>query len=406
MAAKRKTEISLVQDALHQSEARFQAMFNQSVIGIGMLGLDGRIQDANSAVCRMLGRSLDELHRIPFTEMIHPDEREFSGEQFRQLLAGETTSYRVQRRYLRKDGGIFWANVTVSMVCDKHGRPQFAVGLMEDIDEQKRIETELHASQAQLAEREADDRRLLERKVEERTHALTEANRRLQKEIEHRQSIEQALSGKAVEKAVTTERSRLARDLHDAVTQTLFSASLIAEVLPDLWRIDPEEGRRSTEELKQLTRGALAEMRTLLLELRPDSLTKVRFEDLLKQLTEGLIGRARLPIELNVAGQRKLPPEVQVALYRIAQESLNNVVKYAQASAVEVWVEYSPNGVQLIVADNGIGFEIGNTKPASLGLRIMRERAEAIRAEVTIDSRPGQGTRVTAAWTEEQKKRK
>ncbi len=96
-------------------------------------------------------------------------------------------------------------------------------------------------------------------------------------EIEQRQKAEEALAAKAVEEAITAERTRLARDLHDAVTQTLFSASLIAEVLPEIWDMDENEARKSTEELRQLTRGALAEMRTLLLELRPAALTQARF---------------------------------------------------------------------------------------------------------------------------------
>jgi signal transduction histidine kinase len=99
----------------------------------------------------------------------------------------------------------------------------------------------------------------------------------------------------AEEAAVATERNRLARDLHDAVSQTLFSASLIAKVLPRLWERKPEEGRRRLEEVRRLTRGALAEMRTLLLELRPKALVEADLGDLLRQLTEAFIGRARIP---------------------------------------------------------------------------------------------------------------
>ncbi len=390
------------EEELQQSEARFQAMYNQSVIGIGILGLDGKIMDANATVCRLLGRTLEDLQKIRFTEVIHPEDREHGGDEFMQLLKGERNSYRVERRYIRGDGTVFWANVIVSMILDLEGNPRFAVGMMEDTTEQKQTEKELKESQAQLAAQEADYRRRLERRVEERTRELTEANKRLQEEILQRKRVEQALAEKAAEEAVILERTRLARDLHDAVTQTLFSASLIAEVLPDLWDLNRAEALKSTDELKQLTRGALAEMRTLLLELRPAALTQVRFEDLLKQLAEALIGRTRLPIQVKIDGERKLPPDVQVALYRIAQESLNNVVKYAQASQVDIHVIYSPTGVHLEIADNGIGFELEHGKPTSLGLRIMRERAEAIEAELNIESHPGHGTRVAATWMESQ----
>jgi signal transduction histidine kinase len=180
----------------------------------------------------------------------------------------------------------------------------------------------------------------------------------------------------------------------------LFSASLTAEVLPELWEMDVEEAQRSTEELRQLTRGALAEMRTLLLELRPATLTQTRLSDLIKQLCEAFIGRSRLPITLKIEGDCKLPPEVQVACYRIAQESLNNVFKYARATEVNVDLFVSPAYVRFKVCDNGIGFDMSATKPTSLGLRIMRERAEAIGADFHISSSPSSGTCVEVKWNE------
>ena len=125
------------------------------------------------------------------------------------------------------------------------------IALVEDITEQK-------MASEKLAAQEAGYLLNLEERVKERTQELTETNRRLVEEIEQRQRAEKALSAKAAEEAIAVERTRLARDLHDAVTQTLFSASLIAEVLPDLWELDPEEARKSNEELRQLTRGALA----------------------------------------------------------------------------------------------------------------------------------------------------
>jgi signal transduction histidine kinase len=219
----------------------------------------------------------------------------------------------------------------------------------------------------------------------------------LQHQIEQRQKAELALAEKAAQEAVTVERTRLARDLHDAVTQTLFSASLIAEVLPDLWTMSQTEGQKRIEELRQLTRGALAEMRTLLVELRPNALTEIPLPDLLRQLCESLIGRARLPIELQVRGARKLPPDIQVGLYRITQEALNNVVKHAKATQAAVRLELEDQ-VRLSVTDNGAGFDPAAVPPDHLGLQILRERAEAIGASLTILSRPGEGTCISVAW--------
>jgi signal transduction histidine kinase/streptogramin lyase len=228
-----------------------------------------------------------------------------------------------------------------------------------------------------------------------RTHELEAINLLLQQEMEQRQRAEQALAQKAADEAVLMERNRLARDLHDAVTQTLFSASLLAEVIPELWDLNPEEALRRLEELRQLARGALAEMRTLLLELRPSALTDTALPDLLRQLTEAVVGRARIPVDLSIDGECCVDPEIQVAVYRIAQEALNNIVKYSRATQVSLTLRLRPDSLRLSVLDNGVGFNPENVPANHLGLRIMRERAEAIGARLSIYSEPGEGTQVT-----------
>jgi len=204
------------------------------------------------------------------------------------------------------------------------------------------------------------------------------------------------------------ERSRLARDLHDSVTQVLFAASLVAEVLPQIWRRDPEKALTSLEDLRRLTRGALAEMRTLLLELRPSAVIKTPLNDLLTQLTEAVTGRTGLAFQLFIEQIPSLPEEVHIGFYRIAQESLNNVVKHAYASRVEVSLSANPLNsgssgaaryeVKLVVRDDGRGLVAQENGAPHLGLGIMRERAEAIHADLTVESQPGIGTTVTLIW--------
>jgi GAF domain-containing protein/HAMP domain-containing protein len=220
--------------------------------------------------------------------------------------------------------------------------------------------------------------------------------------------------------AVMEERQRLARELHDAVTQTLFSASLISEALPELWEADQEEGRQLLKELRQLSRGALAEMRTLLLELRPAALVETSLEDLLHQLGEAVTGRIGVAVDVSVEGPCRPPTEVHVALYRIAQEALNNVVKHAEASEVAVSLRCepiaprsSPGGgpapppstpkgeggrIELEVRDNGQGFDPSCIPPDRLGLGIIRERAQDIGAMLRIRSEPGAGTVIAVVW--------
>jgi signal transduction histidine kinase len=211
------------------------------------------------------------------------------------------------------------------------------------------------------------------------------------------------------EAAAAAERSRLARDLHDSVTQALFSASLVAEVLPQVWQRDPDEAQQGLQELGHLTRGALAEMRTMLLELRPHALLETKLDDLLWQLTEAITSRAELLVSFEIEPIPALPPDVHVTFYRVSQEALHNVVKHAEASHVTVGLRASPpiegqrasdwqGQVILHIRDDGGGFDTDDTAPGRLGLSIMRERAEAVGAMLSIKSNPGRGTQITLVW--------
>ena len=186
-------------------------------------------------------------------------------------------------------------------------------------------------------------------------------------------AIENAgLRARAERTAVAAERNRIARDLHDSVTQTLFSATLIAEVLPKLVERNGNEGMRRLEELRQLTRGALAEMRTLLLELRPATLIEVSIEELLRQLTEAARGRARIPIELQVQVTAPLPPEAKIAFYYIAQEALNNVAKHARAGSAYVNLASHSTGGRTLDSGRRPGFR---RKPGNAGTPWPRDHA-------------------------------
>ena len=212
-------------------------------------------------------------------------------------------------------------------------------------------------------------------------------------------AIENARLREQVEQAAAAaERERLARDLHDAVTQTLFSASVIAESLPRIWATNPQEAQNGIEELRHLTRGALAEMRTMLLELRPAALTEKPLGELLCHLADAVTGQTRIPVLITVEGEAPLQPELQVALYRIAQEALNNVAKHARASRAAVSLRCTPGSVRLEVTDDGCGFDAAALPLEAMGLRIMQERAAGIEAAFEIESQPGQGTRLRVDW--------
>ncbi|HSL43721.1 MAG TPA: PAS domain S-box protein [Anaerolineales bacterium] len=200
--------------------------------------------------------------------------------------------------------------------------------------------------------------------------------------------------------AVLEERQRLAHNLHDAINQSLFSAGLIAEVLPRLWERDQEEARRSLEDLRRLTRGAMAEMRALLAELRPSTLTDAELGDLLRLLGNSFTGRTNIPARVTVVGEGVLPADVQVAIYRICQEALNNILKHAGAKKVEIFLQHGENAIELTIRDDGEGFDPERTPSGHYGLSMMRERAEGVGARLSITSQPGQGTQLSIHWAQ------
>ena len=140
-------------------------------------------------------------------------------------------------------------------------------------------------------------------------------------------------------------------------------------------------------------------MRTLLLELRPGEQADRNLDNRLRQLPDRLFIRSKVQITTTAVGSAPLPQDVQAALYRIAQEALNNVDKHARATRAAVQLHYRPDGTVILrINDNGCGIDPSKANPNQLGLSIMRERAQEIGAMLTIASQPGQGTQVTVEW--------
>jgi signal transduction histidine kinase len=227
-------------------------------------------------------------------------------------------------------------------------------------------------------------------------------------------AVENARLYEAAQRAAALEeRQRIARDLHDSVTQTLFSLTLIAESLESAWRRDAAEGARRCGRLLELSGSALAEMRALLVELRPEvrvsdplgggepPLARVAREGLAAALAHHLAelrrDRPALETSLDTAryGARRAPAPVEEALFRIAQEATANVVKHASAERLTVRLGRSRRGVRLTVTDDGAGFTPGDVR-RGFGLLSMRERAERLGGRVRVQRARGGGTVVSA----------
>ncbi|CAN5856925.1 hypothetical protein BH23ACT1_BH23ACT1_00320 [soil metagenome] len=210
-------------------------------------------------------------------------------------------------------------------------------------------------------------------------------------------AIEQArLVEASRELSIVEERSRLARELHDATVQTLFSLSLTAEAAVSLLTSDPEAAAVEVRRIQELAQGVVAELRSLVFELRPPALDEEGLATLAKLLE--VLGRVHgLSVELVGSSQARLEPQIETGLLRIVQEALNNVVRHASAGRVRVAVEIGERAVTTTVADDGIGFDPQARAILSrrLGLTSMRERAQALGGTTVISSQPGAGTTVS-----------
>ncbi|NLE21706.1 MAG: sensor histidine kinase [Actinobacteria bacterium] len=212
-----------------------------------------------------------------------------------------------------------------------------------------------------------------------------------------RRRAEEDLRANELHAAAQRERNRLARDLHDSVTQALFAATMKSEALTLASSLPPET-EDTVEEVRRLTRGALAQMRTLLLELRGDPLEKVPLRQLLRHLVEATESRTSTDVKLTIRGQVSPPPELHTPVYRIVQEALNNIVRHAAADGAWIVLELEDAVVRLEMGDDGVGFDADGVDAGCFGLRSMRERAVEAGGTLRVVAAPGRGTRVLAEW--------
>lgn len=202
----------------------------------------------------------------------------------------------------------------------------------------------------------------------------------------------------ARELAAQEERQRLARDLHDSVTQSLFSLNLISQVLPDIWQSHPDKAWDAIHQMANLSSDALAEMRALLFQLRPVALDQMGLAEAIRRYVDAMQRRG-YPLQLEVADNltatEQPPLLVQEAIYRIAQEAINNASRHARARQITVSLSLDPHRASLMVSDDGVGFDLANSRrPGHLGLGNMHERAAQVGGHLYIVSVPGEGTAV------------
>jgi len=197
-------------------------------------------------------------------------------------------------------------------------------------------------------------------------------------------------------KAALEERQRLARELHDSVSQALYGIALGANTALEIAEHDPERVADPLEYVLSLAEAGLAEMRALIFELRPESLEAEGLVAALEKQAAALRARHEMVVETVLCEEPEATPEAKEAAYRIAQEALHNTVKHARATRVEIKMECAPERITIEVSDDGVGFDPEGDFPGHLGLRSMRERASRLGGTLEVESALGGGTRIRA----------
>jgi PAS domain S-box-containing protein len=355
LAARKRAEA-----ALRESEERFRVVFERASLGIALVAFRGRILHANPAFHEMLGYTADELRGKNIAEITHPDGVKAERNLLRAVIAGRQSRVHVEKRYVRKDGRIVWADVNCYVHRDAAGKSRFVIGMVENITERKLAEERLKTYQKRL--------RSLASQL-----ALAEER----------------------------QRRRIATALHDEVGQDLALARL---KLGELASASPRQKLTAlVQPVYEMIENVLERTRSLTFELSPPVLYELGFENALGWLVEEFHKQHLISWEFR--GECISPPledDVRVTLFQGARELFINVVKHSQAQTVKVRVERDPQEVRIRVEDDGVGFAAdelwSNHKAMSgFGLFSLRERLESLGGRLEVDSQPGRGTRATLA---------
>lgn len=233
-----------------------------------------------------------------------------------------------------------------------------------------------------------------------RPHSFTAEERRLGMALSQRAAIaiqNARLYEQAQQAASLQERQRIARDLHDSVSQALYGIGLGATTALTLLDRDPAAVAQPLDYILSLSEAGLAELRALIFELRPDSLATDGLVAALERQVAALRARHKLDVDAEFPPEPDIPLEAKEALYRVAQEAMTNAVKHARASRLVIRLEHSDGRVELSVADDGVGFDPDSGFPGHMGLKSMHERVNRLGGAIKIASSPGAGTTITVA---------
>jgi two-component system sensor histidine kinase UhpB len=342
------TERRQAEEALRASEARFRSYFEQGLIGMAVSLPDRRWIQINDRYCEMLGYSRGELLEMKWTDVTHPDDLERNLVPQNRSLAGEIEHYTIEKRFIRKSGNIMHAIVFARCFRRQDGSVDHYLSLIEDITERKLAQEALE---------------------------------------QERQSLWRMLQ------ASDHERQTISYEIHDGLAQYLAAANMQLQVFEGLQGSNPEEARKAYDAAAQLVRQSHAESRRLISDVRPPVIDEIGLETAMAHLVHEQRQRGGTKIEFDSDVQfGRLPPILENAIYRIAQEALTNACKHSKSDKVMVTMTQEGRDVRLEVRDWGIGFVPELVEKGHFGLEGIRQRVRLLGGRLTIASKPGSGT--------------
>jgi len=335
--------------ALRDAETRYRTFFEQSPYGVLLVDPEtGRVIEANEIASRQLGYTREEFINLKISEYEATEDSEQISQRMQKITNEGSDDFETLHR--TKFGEIRNVHVWVKTLPLAGG--VFFYTIFQDITERKQME---------------------------------DANESYSREI-----------------ALLEERQRIASDLHDAVSQTLFSARLNAESLLRQSDRQANSFTRSLIDLNRLVRSASGEIRLILAELRTNALLNISLNILLTNLIDSSMARtdANLVFQCHV-DEISLPAQIKIAFYRISQEAISNAIKHGKPGNIYCILRKCDGILEMVVKDDGTGFSVEKVSEDHFGLQIMRERAEQSGVELTVDTQPGSGTSITVYWREE-----
>jgi len=341
----------LATQRLAASERSYRGLFENAHDAIWVHDLQGNYTVANEASEKVTGYSVEELNKMNVMDFLSEKGLDLAREVRRKLLANEPLEQPYEQRMTRRDGTEAILKVTTSLVVED-GKVTGFHHIARDVTEEMRL----------------------------------------------RENLDLYLS--QVTKAQEEERKRIARELHDDTIQSLVVLSRQLEDAAASGKGLPEDKRILLENLRQQTTSIMDGVRRLTQDLRPSTLDRLGLLPGLEWLANDMSRYSGITTKVKVIGEgRRLPPDVELMLFRIAQEGLRNVWRHSQATEVEVTAEFCAKKVVVTIKDNGKGFSVPGTvgdltRDGKLGLTGMHERARLVGGSVTLHSELGKGTTI------------